>query len=95
MLGFYNGRISSHWDEPTQGAFAKFLGENNFENKARTDGRIWPSVLEHLAERARAQSDRRTTTAPITPGALDRGPGAKPGAHPSPSKKGHAADGHK
>lgn len=94
LLGFYEGRISSHWDEPTQVAFAKFLGESNFENKARSDGRLWPSVLTHLSERANAESERRTTTAPITTGALDRGPGARPGGNPSPAKKSRGGDKH-
>jgi len=87
LLGFYHGRLTAAWDEATSGAFAKFLGENNFEGKARTDGTIWPSVLEQLGLRANAELDRRKTAAPITPGALDRGPGAQApptGGGPSP-----------
>ncbi|MCI4326660.1 MAG: DUF1028 domain-containing protein [Thermoplasmata archaeon] len=78
MLGFYTGRLTATWDDATSKAFAKFLGENNFENKARDDGMAWPSVLHHLDERARAESARRTTTAPIVTNALSRGPGAAP-----------------
>ncbi|MCI4362514.1 MAG: hypothetical protein L3J77_04925, partial [Thermoplasmata archaeon] len=99
MLGFYSGRLTATWDAATAKAFEKFLGENNFENKARTDGMAWPSVLQYLDERARAESTRRTSTAPIVSNALDRGPGGAPksphpshapaepaGAAPSPTK---------
>ncbi|MCI4332476.1 MAG: DUF1028 domain-containing protein [Thermoplasmata archaeon] len=78
MLGFYSGRLTATWDAATAKAFEKFLGENNFENKARTDGMAWPSVLRYLDERTRVESARRTTTAPIVSNALDRGPGAAP-----------------
>ena len=83
VLGFYSGRLTSRWDEASQAAFAKFLNENNFENKARTDGTTWPSILDHLQERAKAEIARRTRTAPIRPGALSQGPGATAGGSPS------------
>lgn len=76
VLGFYLGPVSERWDGPTEQAFAKFLAENNFENKARTDGTVWPSILGYLSERAAAEVERRTHTAPITTGALSRGPGS-------------------
>jgi uncharacterized Ntn-hydrolase superfamily protein len=91
MLGFYSGRLTATWDAATAKAFEKFLGENNFENKARTDGMAWPSILQHLDERARVEATRRTTTAPIVSNALDRGPGAAPksaGAAVDPASKG-------
>jgi uncharacterized Ntn-hydrolase superfamily protein len=84
MLGFYVGRLTATWDAPTAKAFEKFLGVNNFENKARTDGMAWPSILHYLDERARVEAARRTSTAPIVANALDRGPGAAPKT-PSPS----------
>lgn len=87
LLGFYSGRVTGTWDEASRAAFAKFLGENNFENKQREDGRIWPSVLAYLKERADAEVARRTRTAPIRPGALSQGPGAGAGGRSSPSKK--------
>jgi uncharacterized Ntn-hydrolase superfamily protein len=87
VLGFYTGRPSAQWDAATRAAFDKFLNENNFENKARADGRIWPSVLDHLQERAASEVARRTATAPIRPGALSAGPGATPGGTPSPPRK--------
>jgi uncharacterized Ntn-hydrolase superfamily protein len=79
ILGYRSGRATGSWDALTQSAFQRFLDENNFENKARTDGKVWPSVLDYLAARATAETERRTQTAPIVPGALDRGPGAAPG----------------
>ena len=88
ILGFPPGRASGTWDEATARAFARFLGENNFENKARTDGRVWPSILEHLRERTVEETRRRTRTAPIQAGALERGPGAAP---PAPAASAGAA----
>jgi uncharacterized Ntn-hydrolase superfamily protein len=87
LLGYYSGRQSAKWDAPSQAAFAKFLHENNFENKERPDGRIWPSVLDHLGERAMAESARRTKTAPIRPDALSQGPGATSGGKSSSATK--------
>jgi uncharacterized Ntn-hydrolase superfamily protein len=84
VLGYYTGRLTGAWDAASQAAFARFIGEHNFENKQREDGTVWPSVVRYLKERAAAETARRTRTAPIVPGALDRGPGgAPPGAGPS------------
>ncbi len=84
VLGYYTGRLTGRWDADCQGAFNRFIGEHNFENKQREDGTIWPSVRGYLRDRAQAETQRRTTTAPIVPGALDRGPGADPyGGQPS------------
>lgn len=92
VLGFYAGRPTGAWDEASRAAFVKYIGENNFENKLRDDDRVWPSIVHHLAEQARRETARRTKTAPIVPGALERGPGAqKEGGRPSGSKK---TDGH-
>ena len=91
VLGYYTGRFTGAWDAVSQAAFTRFLGEHNFENKARDDGKVWPSIVNYLKERARAESERRTHTAPIVPGALSRGPGAPPpGGNPSapPTRKG-------
>lgn len=79
VLGYASGAISGAWDSPTKVAFEKFVTEHNFENKARTDGKLWPSVLNYLDERSKAELDRRSRAHPIVPGALDRGPGASPG----------------
>lgn len=87
VLGYYTGRLNGSWDESTSGAFSKFINENNFENKARTDGTVWPSILDYLQTRAGEESKRRTKTAPIVPGALERGPGGSGGSR-SPTTSG-------
>ncbi len=90
VLGYYSGRLTGNWDAVSQAAFTRFLGEHNFENKARDDGKVWPSIVNYLRERAQAETVRRTHTAPIVPGALSRGPGAPaPGGRPSqpPNRK--------
>jgi len=87
VLGFYTGRLTGAWDATSQAAFSRFIGEHNFENKQREDGTVWPSVVRYLKDRAAAETARRTRTAPIVPGALDRGPGAAPpGAGPSSAR---------
>jgi uncharacterized Ntn-hydrolase superfamily protein len=78
VLGYYSGRLTGRWDEASRAAFVRFLGEHNFENKDRNDGKVWPSVLAYLKERASAETERRTHAAPIVPGALERGPGNPP-----------------
>jgi|SRR5579863_5329477 len=83
VLGFLPGVASGTWDARTKTAFEKFLSEQNFENKRREDDKVWPSILEHLAQRARDELERRASVAPIVPGALDRGPGATAGGVPS------------
>jgi uncharacterized Ntn-hydrolase superfamily protein len=90
VLGFTTGRATGRWDAASRAAFTKFLNEHNFENKARADDTVWPTILAYLRERAAVEIARRTTTAPIVPGALDRGPGAQPsggGRSPPPAKK--------
>ncbi len=88
VLGYYTGRLTGAWDAPSQAAFTKFIDEHNFENKQRGDGTVWPSVRAYLRERAAAETARRTRTAPIVPGALDRGPGAPaPGGGPSAQRR--------
>ncbi|HTT14753.1 MAG TPA: DUF1028 domain-containing protein [Thermoplasmata archaeon] len=91
VLGFYPGRSTGRWDPASRAAFTKFLNEHNFENKARDDDRTWPSILGYLRERASAETARRTTTAPIVPGALDRGPGAQGPSGGAPSPPGAAS----
>jgi uncharacterized Ntn-hydrolase superfamily protein len=85
LLGFYPGRATGRWDATSRAAFEKFLSEHNFENKARKDDTVWPSILAYLRERAAQETARRTTTAPIVPHALDRGPGAQPTSGGGPS----------
>jgi uncharacterized Ntn-hydrolase superfamily protein len=95
VLGYYTGRLTGAWDAASQAAFGRFIGEHNFENKQRDDGTVWPSVLRYLKERADAETARRTRTAPIVPGALERGPGAAPpgGGASAPRPTGHRPSG--
>jgi uncharacterized Ntn-hydrolase superfamily protein len=92
VLGYYSGHFTGAWDAASRAAFARFVGEHNFENKQRDDGKAWPSVVTYLREQAAAETARRTGTAPIVPGALSRGPGAQPkgggtSPHAPPSAK--------
>jgi uncharacterized Ntn-hydrolase superfamily protein len=83
VLGYLLGPKTGTWDAATAKAFAKFVSEHNFENKVRTDGKIWPSLIRYLDTKSAEELARRETTAPIRPGALDQGPGASAhGAHP-------------
>jgi uncharacterized Ntn-hydrolase superfamily protein len=82
VLGYLLAPKTGTWDAATARAFAKFVNENNFENKVRTDGKIWPSLLRYLDTRSAEELARRETTAPIRPGALDQGPGGS--AHGAP-----------
>jgi uncharacterized Ntn-hydrolase superfamily protein len=89
VLGYYSGRLTGTWDAASAAAFDRFVGEHNFENKQRDPGKVWPSIVGYLRERAQAEVARRTQTAPIVPHALDRGPGAAPagGSRSSPPQK--------
>ena len=91
VLGYFVGRPSGAWDAASQAAFTKFVHENNFENKLRDDRKVWPSIARYLHETAEAEVARRTKTAPIQSGALERGPGGSPGggSRSSPSGNGH------
>ncbi|MCI4373659.1 MAG: hypothetical protein L3K02_08485, partial [Thermoplasmata archaeon] len=87
VLGYYTGRLNGHWDAPSRAAFARFIGEHNFENKQTHPEAVWPTVRAYLKERADAEVARRTTTAPIVPDALSKGPGAQPkGGAPSSNR---------
>lgn len=93
VVGYYSGRLTGSWDDASRAAFARFIGEHNFENKQGSEETVWPSILEYLRTRANAEVARRTETAPIVPHALERGPGApSAGGRPSaPPKKRRAA----
>ena len=88
VVGYYSGRLTGSWDDASRAAFARFIGEHNFENKQGSEETVWPSILEYLRTRANAEVARRTETAPIVPHALERGPGASSaGGRPSPLPK--------
>jgi uncharacterized Ntn-hydrolase superfamily protein len=95
VLGYLLGPKSGTWDAATAKAFAKFVSEHNFENKVRTDGKIWPSLVRYLDVKSAEELARRETTAPIRPGALDQGPGGGAhGAAPSHSTGGGSSSSH-
>lgn len=43
-LGYYKGSANGKYDKATRKAFEDWAGMNNFENKVRTDGKLWGSV---------------------------------------------------
>jgi uncharacterized Ntn-hydrolase superfamily protein len=88
VLGYYLGAANGSWDAKSRAAYAKFISENNFENKARKETEIWPSILAYLEERTQIELSRRLATAPVVPGALDRGPGSASGPAPVTSGRG-------
>jgi len=53
-LGFYRGPSSGTFDAKTKAAFEAWASTNNYENKIRTDGKVWGSVFR--AFRAAASS---------------------------------------
>src|SRR5438309_5038486 len=44
-LGFYRGASSGKFDTKTKTAFEAWASLNNYENKIRTDGKVWGSVF--------------------------------------------------
>jgi uncharacterized Ntn-hydrolase superfamily protein len=52
-LDYLNKGQEQVFNEATQSALSAWTNTNNFENKARDDGKIWPSVLEYLMEDAK------------------------------------------
>jgi uncharacterized Ntn-hydrolase superfamily protein len=51
-LGLLEQAHSNEFDDKTQSALTEWININNFENKSRDDGTIWPSVVEYLLEDA-------------------------------------------
>jgi len=43
-LGFFRGSADGKYGKGTRQAFEDWAGMNNFENKVRTDGKVWGSV---------------------------------------------------
>ena len=85
-VGYYFGPLHGRWDEATQAAFDKYLGVHNFENKARTDGKVWPSVRRHLRESAARAEAEAQKAQPQIYGALSSGPGKVMGSSTRPAK---------
>lgn len=44
-LGFYHGPTSGTFDSKTKAAFESWASLNNYENKVRSDGKVWGSVF--------------------------------------------------
>ena len=51
-LGYLEKVSENILNGKTKSALSEWFNTNNFENKARDDGTIWPSVLENLLEEA-------------------------------------------
>ncbi|MCY0868394.1 MAG: DUF1028 domain-containing protein [Desulfurococcus sp.] len=49
-LGYYKGEVTGAWSEETEAAFTTWAHVNNFENKLRSDNRIWGTVYRFLLE---------------------------------------------
>ncbi len=51
---YYRGSAHGRWDKRTQEAFVGWMGEENLEQKVRTDKKLWGSVWRHIQEKAGA-----------------------------------------
>lgn len=51
-LGYLEKGHANIFDGTTQSALTEWINTNNFENKARDDGMIWPSIVEVLLDDA-------------------------------------------
>ena len=51
-LGYLDKVYADFFDQKTKSALTEWINSNNFENKARDDGTIWPSVVDFLLEDA-------------------------------------------
>ena len=52
-LGFLEKPVSDEFSERERAALEEWTNTNNFENKARDDGTIWPSVIEYMLKDAK------------------------------------------
>lgn len=51
-LGYLDKVYADFFDQKTKSALTEWINSSNFENKARDDGTIWPSVVDFLLEDA-------------------------------------------
>jgi uncharacterized Ntn-hydrolase superfamily protein len=51
-LGYYRGEVDGNLNEDTIKALELWIGINNFENKMRSDGKIWGSIYRFLMKQA-------------------------------------------
>ena len=56
-LGYLKDASEGVFDANTKSALSEWINTNNFENKARDDGTIWPSVVDCLLEDADLTSE--------------------------------------
>ncbi len=49
---FYDGPIHGTWDAKTKDALAAWMGNENLENKIRSDGKMWGSVWRYVHDKA-------------------------------------------
>ncbi len=52
-LGYVDEISSDEFSEKAKTALTEWTNTNNFENKAREDGTIWPSVIEYMLKSAK------------------------------------------
>jgi uncharacterized Ntn-hydrolase superfamily protein len=52
-LGYLDKIASDELSEKVKSALTEWTNTNNFENKARDDGTIWPSVMEYMLKDAK------------------------------------------
>ena len=52
-LGYLDEIASDEFSEKAKAALTEWTNTNNFENKAREDGTIWPSVVEYMLKDAK------------------------------------------
>ena len=61
-LGFYKGPITGEPNKAMLEALERWMAENNFENKMRSDGKIWGTVYRFLLDEAKRRGPRRWST---------------------------------
>jgi uncharacterized Ntn-hydrolase superfamily protein len=54
-LGFLDKPASDEFSEKANAALTEWTNTNNFENKVRDDGTIWPSVVEYMLKDAKIE----------------------------------------
>src|SRR5467141_2773748 len=60
-LGVYRGPSSGKFDTKTKAAFEAWASLNNYENKIRTDGKVWGSVFRAFRAAVPAKGPRSKT----------------------------------
>lgn len=58
ILGYYKGDVSGEINRETIEALTEWMAINNFENKMRSDGKLWGSIYRYLLEQAKSAKKR-------------------------------------